>query len=69
VENGSPAGRAGLTVGDTITSIEGKTVTTPDSLSAVTKAHHGGDRVTIVWTGQDGDTHSARVTLADGPAD
>lgn len=69
VESGSPAGRVGLAAGDTITSIDGHTVTTPDSLSAVTKAHHGGDKVTIVWTGQDGDTRTARVTLADGPAD
>ena len=69
VEGGSPADSAGLSAGDTITSVNGRKVSSPDTLSAVMRTHRGGERVTVAWTGQDGTSHSARVTLITGPAD
>jgi len=69
VERGSPAESAGLQVGDTITSADGHAVTSPDSLSAVTKSHQRGDRIAIAGTDQNGGGHRANVTLTAGPAD
>ncbi|MDQ6697429.1 MAG: S1C family serine protease [Actinomycetota bacterium] len=69
VEGGSPAEHAGLEVGDTITAVDGHTIGSPDSLSALTKSHQKGDEVTVAWTGQDGAEHTAKATLTAGPAD
>jgi len=65
---GSVAGAAGITGGDVITSLNGHAVTSPESLQAQMEQHHPGDRVTIGWTDQAGQSHSATVTLASGPA-
>ena len=64
---GSVAGAAGITGGDVITSLDGHAVTSPESLQAAMEQHHPGDRVTIGWTDQAGQSHSATVTLASGP--
>ena len=64
---GSVAGGAGITGGDVITSLDGRAVTSPESLQAAMEQHHPGDRVTIGWTDQAGQSHSAQVTLASGP--
>jgi S1-C subfamily serine protease len=65
---GSAAQGAGITGGDVITSVDGHAVTSPESLQAAMEQHHPGDRVTIGWTNQAGQSHSATVTLATGPA-
>jgi S1-C subfamily serine protease len=65
---GSVAQAAGITGGDVITSIDGHHVTSPESLQSAMEQHHPGDRVTIGWTDQAGQPHSATVTLATGPA-
>jgi S1-C subfamily serine protease len=69
VVTGTPAAEAGLAKGDTITSVGGHAITTPDSLSAVLQGDHPGQQVTVVWTDSSGTSHSATVTLAGGPAD
>jgi len=69
VQAGSPAAAAGLAAGDAITSINAKTVDSSSTLSALTKAHRPGERVSVGWTDQSGAHHSATVTLATGPAD
>ena len=69
VTSGSPAQRAGIRAGDTITAIDGQPVTSSDSLGKLVKAHAAGDRVTISWTGSDGSQHTASVTLVAGPPD
>lgn len=68
VLNGSVAQSAGITSGDVITSIDGQAVSSPSALQAAMEQHHPGDRVTIGWTDQSGQAHSATVTLANGPA-
>jgi S1-C subfamily serine protease len=68
VVSGSPADKAGLAAGDTITSFDGTAIDTADALSALTHQHHPGDRVTIGWTDQSGQAHTATVTLVTGPA-
>jgi S1-C subfamily serine protease len=66
---GSVAQSAGITAGDVITSVDGQAVSSPTALQAAMEQHHPGDKVTIGWTDQSGQTHSATVTLASGPAD
>jgi S1-C subfamily serine protease len=69
VTAGSPAEKAGIKSGDTITGIDGQPVTTSDSLGKLVKAHAVGDRVSVTWSGADGSQHTARVTLIAGPPD
>jgi S1-C subfamily serine protease len=69
VEPGSPAEGAGLAAGDTITAVDGQPVDSADTLSTLTKHHHGGDTVNVSWTDQNGRHHTAPVTLAAGPPD
>jgi S1-C subfamily serine protease len=65
---GDPAAQAGITAGDVITSVDGHRVTSPAGLQAAMEQHHPGDRVTVGWTDQSGQAHSATVTLVTGPA-
>jgi S1-C subfamily serine protease len=66
--SGSPAARAGLTQGDVIVSAGGRMVTSPSALQAAVERFHPGDRVTIGWTDQSGQAHSASMVLVTGPA-
>jgi S1-C subfamily serine protease len=65
---GSGAQNAGLGQSDVITSVDGKSVTSPAGLQAAMEQHHPGDNVTIGWTDQSGQSHSATIRLANGPA-
>ena len=65
---GSAAAQAGLTQGDEITSVAGHTVSSATGISDTLATHHPGDRITIGWTDQAGQSHSATVTLTTGPA-
>jgi S1-C subfamily serine protease len=69
VQPGTPADRAGLSEGDTITSVDGQPVTSAEGLTTLLGRHQPHDRVTIGWLGQDGATHRAGVSLGTGPAD
>jgi S1-C subfamily serine protease len=66
VIQGSPAAAAGLTVGDTITSVAGHRVGSASDLSTVMTSLSPGQRVEVTWVGQDDAAHSARITLASG---
>ena len=65
---GSPAARAGLQAGDQITSVGGRAVTSPTGIQGALESHHPGDRVSISWLDQAGQTHTATVVLGTGPA-
>jgi S1-C subfamily serine protease len=67
VISGSPAEGAGIAGGDLIVSVDGQPVDSPNTLTSLLDAHHPGDRVTIGWTDQSGQSHSAAVALANGP--
>jgi S1-C subfamily serine protease len=69
VLNGSAAQNTGITSGDVITSVDGQAVSSPSALQTAMEQHHPGDQVTIGWTDQTGQTHSATVTLGNGPAE
>ena len=67
--SGSAAAQAGLTQGDVITSVAGHAVKADTDVSAALAQHHPGDKVSISWTDQYGQSHTATVTLGAGPAD
>ena len=61
---GTPADSAGLTSGDVITSINGKTVGSADTLTTVMAAAHPGDQLAISYVDANGSRHSASATLS-----
>jgi S1-C subfamily serine protease len=65
---GTAADQAGISTGDVITSFGGSSVTSPGSLTTLLRRYHPGSMVPLAWTGPDGSTHTAVVTLAAGPA-
>ena len=67
-QSGTPAASAGLTGGDVITSVAGQTVSSGTSIQQVLERYHPGDKVSIAWTDSSGQSHTATVTLATGPA-
>jgi S1-C subfamily serine protease len=69
VVSGSPAENAGIAAGDTITSIDGKTVDSPNTLTNLLQGKHPGDSVKVGWTDSSGHTHTATLKLTTGPAD
>ena len=65
---GGPAAGAGLTQGDVIVSVDGQGISSPKALQSALGQHHPGDSVTIGWQDTTGQTQTATVTLANGPA-
>ena len=68
VQAGSPAARAGLAAGDVITSLGGHPITSSSGVQDALVTQHPGDKVTVSWTDQAGQAHTATVILATGPA-
>jgi putative serine protease PepD len=64
---GKPAAKAGLKVGDVITSFAGKKVSSVDALRFAVDAKRPGDLVTVTYL-RDGKTRTTSVTLASRPA-
>lgn len=65
---GTPAASTGLVAGDTITGLDGVTVTSAGGLSTAISRHKPGDSVSLTWTDTSGSTQSATVKLIQGPA-
>ncbi len=68
VEPGLPAANAGLQPGDQITSIAGHQVSMPADVQSILGSYHPGSKISISWLDQAGQTHTATVVLAAGPA-
>ncbi|HEV2450785.1 MAG TPA: trypsin-like peptidase domain-containing protein [Streptosporangiaceae bacterium] len=68
VTQGAPAAAAGLSAGDTITALGGHHIASPNNIRSVLTGYHPGDKISITWTGQSGQSHTATITLATGPA-
>jgi S1-C subfamily serine protease len=69
VADGTPAASAGLQAGDVITSVDGKSVSSAQGLATAIAGHHPGDKITLGWTDAFGQSQTATITLAAGPAD
>jgi S1-C subfamily serine protease len=63
----SPAQESGLAQGDTITTLNGQSVTSPSSLTILLEPFHPGNKVEIGWTDGTGQPHTATVDLSSGP--
>ena len=68
VLSGTPAAQVGITGGDVITAVGGQPVGSADALQAALSGLRPGQKVTVTWTDQMGQSHTATVTLAQGPA-
>jgi S1-C subfamily serine protease len=66
--SGTPAAQAGLGQDDLVTALDGKSVSTGTDIQNILVGHHPGDKVSIAWTDASGQSHTATVTLATGPA-
>jgi S1-C subfamily serine protease len=64
---GGPVAKAGVIGGDVITSLDGHSVTSSESLSRLMITHHPGDHVTLDWATASGQSRTATITLASGP--
>jgi len=67
VAPGSPADRAGISVGSLITRIDGRTVSSPDELTTLLLRHKAGEAVTLRWIDRLGAGHTKRIKTAAGP--
>jgi S1-C subfamily serine protease len=65
---GTAAASAGIFAGDVITSIGGRAVTSPGSLTALVDRYPAGSMAPLAWVSPDGSQHTAVVTLNAGPA-
>ncbi len=65
---GTPAANAGIAEGDTVTALDGKSVSTGTDVQDILIGHHPGDKVSITWVDTAGQSHTATLTLSNGPA-
>jgi S1-C subfamily serine protease len=63
----SPAERAGIQTGDVITTLDGTSVADAGAIGALMIPHHPGDPARLGWVDGNGQSHSATITLAEGP--
>jgi S1-C subfamily serine protease len=67
VVSGSPASQAGLAEGDTITSLGGHSVSSPNSLTTIIEGAKPGVSVPLVYVDPSGAKQTVTVHLASGP--
>jgi S1-C subfamily serine protease len=65
---GTPAAAAGLAQGDVVTALDGKSVSSGTQIQEILVGKHPGDKVSISWTDTSGQSHTANITLTNGPA-
>jgi len=65
---GSPAAKAGLVAGDTITKVDGKAINDPDDFISVISGDKPGDVVTMTVRAPSGKVKQVKVTLGNRPA-
>ena len=66
VEKDGAAAKAGLRLGDVITEVDEKTITSMNDLSAAKKAYKAGDTATITYY-RDGEYHTTELTFDEQP--
>lgn len=64
---GGPAANAGLTQGDTITAVDGQTISSPDRLGLIIAAEKPGASISVSYVDQYGQSQTTQLTLTSGP--
>jgi S1-C subfamily serine protease len=64
---GTPAASAGLIAGDVITAVDGRAVTSPNSLSAILQGYRPGVTVSVTWVDTSGNRHISNMNLLKDP--
>jgi putative serine protease PepD len=67
VPTGTPAAKAGLKQGDVVTTIDGKTISTPDALASAINGYKPGDTITLTYE-RGGQSHTVQIKLASRPS-
>jgi S1-C subfamily serine protease len=67
VVSGEAAEKAGLSVGDTITAVDGHAISSSSELSRSMLRHHPGDTIELNWSNSSGQSRAASVRLGSGP--
>lgn len=67
VDPGSGADRAGIAEGDTITAVDGVSVTSARSLTDAMTAFQPGETIEVTWVDESGRARSGNVKLGSGP--
>lgn len=67
VGSDTPAGQAGILVGDVITAIDGKPVRSQQDVASMVRAHQPGDEITVT-VNRDGKEQTFDVTLGERPS-
>ncbi len=65
----TPAAKAGLISGDTITRVDGTAITSGSQLKTVLSHYKPDQSISLTWTDTRGGSHTATVTLTAGPAE
>ena len=68
VYRGTPAQSAGVSAGDVITTLNGTSVTSAESLTTAMQSKRPGGSVSLTWVDTSGQSHTATIALAVGPA-
>jgi S1-C subfamily serine protease len=64
---GAPAAQSGIVAGDVITSVDGKKVSSPSSLTGILQGVHGGSSVSVTWVTPSDQTVSRTLTVGVAP--
>jgi S1-C subfamily serine protease len=64
---GTPADTAGLTGGDVITAVNGKAVSSPDSLTGILSGYSPGATISVSWEDTSGGQHTSNLDLISAP--
>ena len=67
IRSGTPAAKAGLRAGDTITSLGGTKISSSDDLRSAINARKPGDRVSVAYV-RNGKRHTISLTLGSRPS-
>jgi len=65
---GGPAASAGLAAGDVITTIGGRSISSPDQIAPLILTRKPGTTLKVTYVDQDGAAHTTNVKLGTGPA-
>ncbi|HEX2402859.1 MAG TPA: S1C family serine protease [Mycobacterium sp.] len=63
---GGPAAQAGLVEGDVLTSIDGQSLDSANTLTAVLDRHYPGDVLNLTWLDRSGQQRTGKATLTPG---